>query len=155
MTNEQRAKIIKWVFFLLLTIAVIAGVFLYPKSRPEEVVLPPAPENGLLIVHHHQPGDKPSEQLAETLGKVQKKYGKLVIIQQLDFRKNPRTAKAQGVTKPPHVVIIARDQKVFDFHGLWTQQKIEQKVDEILRGLRRMTKDWRPEVPGMKPAGTP
>lgn len=155
MTNEQRAKIIKWVFFLLLTVAVIGGVWFYPKPKIEEVVLPHAPENGLLIVHHHQPGDKSSEQLAEILDKVQKKYGKLVIVQRLDFAKNPQTAKAHGVTRPPHVVMIARDKKVFDFQGLWTQVKVEQKVDEILRGLKRMTKDWRPPVPGMKPVGTP
>ncbi len=155
MTNEQRAKIIKRVFFLVLTLAVVAGVWFYPKEKIVEVVLPPAPENGLLIVHHHQPGDKSSEQLADILNKVQKKYGKLVIVQRLEFGKNPQTAKAQGVTKPPHVVMIARDKKVFDFQGLWTQQQVEQKVEEILRGLKRMTKDWRPPVPGMKPAGTP
>ncbi|RYD19351.1 MAG: thioredoxin [Verrucomicrobiaceae bacterium] len=155
MTNEQRAKIIKRVFFLVLTLAVVAGVWFYPKEKIEEVVLPPSPENGLLIVHYHQPGNKPSEQLAGILTKVQAKYGKLVIVQRLDFTKNPTTAKTHGVTKPPHVVMISREKKVFDFQGLWTQQQVEQKVEEILRGLKRMTKDWRPPVPGMKPAGTP
>lgn len=155
MTNEQRAKIIKRVFFLGLTLAIVAGVWFYPKPKIEEVVLPPSPENGLLIVLHHQPADKTSEQLSGILDKVQKKYGKLVIVKRLDFGKNPQTAKAHGVTKAPHVVMISREKKVFDFQGLWTQQQVEQKVDEILRGLKRMTKDWRPPVPGMKPVGTP
>lgn len=156
MTHHERAKIIKRIFFLVLTLAIVAGVWFYPKpKKQEEVKLPAAPENGLLIVHHHLPGDKVSEQLADILNKVQKKYGKLVIVQRLDFTKNPNTAKAHGVTKPPHVVIIARSQKVFDFQGLWTQPQVELKVDEILRGLKRMTKDWRPPVSGMKPAGSP
>ena len=29
--------------------------------------------------------------------------------------------------------------------------KIERKVEEILRGLKRVGKDWRPEVKGMQP----
>jgi hypothetical protein len=51
------------------------------------------------------------------------------------------------------VIIISGKEKVFEFQGLWSQAQVEQKVDEILRGLKRMTKDWRPAVPGMKPVG--
>ena len=54
---------------------------------------------------------------------------------------------------PPHVVIIAGTEKAFDFQGQWTQAKVEFKVEEILRGLKRVGKDWRPPVPGMKQTG--
>lgn len=105
----------------------------------------------LAIIHHHLPGDPASEQLADILNKVQKKFGKLVIISRVDFKAHPEIAKAHGVTKPPHVIIISGKEKVFEFQGLWSQAQVEQKVDEILRALKRMTKDWRPAVPGMKP----
>jgi hypothetical protein len=38
---------------------------------------------------------------------------------------------------------------------LWPHDKIERKVEEILRGLKRMGKDWRPQVKGMQPVSAP
>jgi len=49
-------------------------------------------------------------------------------------------------------VMKVKDEKVFAFKGLWQQPEIERKIDEILRGLERMTKGWRPKVQGMKRA---
>jgi Thioredoxin len=156
MTHEARAKLIKRLFFLFLLGGIVAGVWFYPK--PKEDAAPQleakAPENGLLIVHHHLPGDPASEQLADVLNKVQSKYGAQVVVSRVDFKQNPAAAKEQGVTKPPHVVIFAGEQKVFDFQGFWSQAKVEYKVEEILRGLKRVGKDWRPTVPGMTPAGS-
>ena len=155
MTHEERAKLIKRIFMPLLIVAIVAGVWFYPKPvakvSAEQVVT--SPENGLLIILHHLPGDPSSEQMAEVLNRVQTKYGKQVIVSHVDFKLNPEVSKAQGVTQPPHVVIIAGTEKVFDFQGAWTQVKVEFKVEEILRGLKRVGKDWRPPVPGMKPAG--
>jgi hypothetical protein len=155
MTHEERAKLIKRIFMPLLIVAIVAGVWFYPKPTAkvsaEQVVI--SPENGLLIVLHRLPGDPASDQMAEILNRVQTKYGKQIIVSQVDFKLNPDVSKAQGVTQPPHVVIIAGTEKVFDFQGSWTQAKVEFKVEEILRGLKRVGKDWRPPVPGMKPAG--
>lgn len=156
MTHEERAKLIKRIFMPLLFAAIVAGVWFYPKSGagdPVEKAVTTSPENGLLIVLHHLPGDPASEQMAEILSRVQTKYGKQVIVSQVDFKLHPETSKAQGVTQPPHVVIISGTEKVFDFQGPWPQAKVEFKVEEILRGLKRVGKDWRPPVPGMKPAG--
>lgn len=151
MTHEQRARWIKWIFFLLLTGAIIAGVFLY--SQPEEVIAPvQIPENGLQIVLYEDPAEQDSQELGKTLDGIQKKYAELVIVTHIDFQKHPKMAKAAGVSKPPHVVMIAKSGPVFDFQGLWPRQKVELKVDEILRGLKRFNKDWRPPVKGMKPA---
>lgn len=156
MTHEERATLIKRIFMLLLIAAIIAGVWFYPKPGAkvlEEKAVTVSPENGLLIVLHHLPGDPASEQMAEILERVQAKYGKQVIVSLVDFKLHPEASKAHGVTKPPHVVIISGTEKVFDFQGAWSQAKVEFKVEEILRGLKRVGKDWRPPVPGMTPAG--
>lgn len=156
MTHEGRAKLIKRIFMPLLVAALVAGVWFYPKPVAEvaaEKAVTTSPENGLLIVLHRLPGDPASEQMAEILSRVQTKYGKQVIVSQVDFKLQPQVSKAQGVTKPPHVIIISGKEKVFEFQGPWTQAQVEFKVEEILRGLKRVGKDWRPPVPGMKPAG--
>jgi hypothetical protein len=157
MTHDERAKLIKRIFMPLLIAAIVAGVWFYPKPAakvaPEKPVTT-SPENGLLIVLHRLPGDPASEQTAEILNRVQTKYGKLIIVSEVDFKLHPEVSKAQGVTSAPHVVIISGKDKVFDFHGPWTQAQVEYKVDQILRGLKSVGKDWRPPVPGMKPAGS-
>lgn len=157
MTHEERASFIKKIFMPLLLAAIAAGVWFYPKTgakvSPEKAVTS-SPENGLLIVLHHLAGDRESDQMAGILGRVRTKYGAQVIVSQVDFKLQPEVSKAQGVTKPPHVVIISGTQKVFEFQGLWSQAKVEYKVDEILRGLKRVGKDWRPAVPGMKATGS-
>ncbi len=151
MTHEQRAKWIKWIFLLLLSGGIIVGVFLY--SDTEEVIQPvQIPENGLQIVLYEDPAEHDSKELGKTLDGIQKKYDELVIVTHVDFEKHPKMAKAAGVTKPPHVVMIAKSGPVFDFQGLWSREKVELKVDEILRGLKRFSKDWRPAVKGMQPA---
>ena len=151
MTHEQRAKWIKWIFFLLLGGGIIAGVFLY--SETDEVLKPvEIPENGLQIVLYEDPAERDSQELGKILDGIQKKYDELVIVTHVNFQKHPTMAKAAGVTKPPHVVMIAKSGPVFDFQGLWPREKVELKVDEILRGLKRFGKDWRPPVKGMKPA---
>lgn len=142
----------------LLLAAIVAAVWFYPKPKAEVEVqeekrVTTSPENGLLIVLHHLPGDPASEQMAEILTGVQAKYGEQVIVSLVDFKLHPEASKAQGVTKPPHVMIISGTEKVFDFQGPWSKAKVEFKVDEILRGLKRVGKDWRPPVPGMTPVG--
>ncbi len=151
MTHEQRAQWIKRIFFLLLSGAIVAGVFFI--SDTEEVINPvQIPENGLQIVLYEDPAEHDSQDLGKTLDGIQKKYAELVIVTHIDFKKHPKMAQAAGVTKPPHVVMIAKSGPVFDFQGLWPREKVELKVDEILRGLKRFGKDWRPAVKGMQPA---
>lgn len=157
MTHDERASLITRTFMLLLFLAVIAGVWFYPKSevgKPEEKAVTASPENELMIVLHHLPGNPASEQMADIMSRVQTKYGAQVSVSQVNFKLRPEVSKAQGVTQPPHVVIISGTEKVFDFQGPWPQAKVEYKVDEILRGFKRADKDWRPPVPGMKPVGS-
>ncbi len=156
MTHDEHASLIKKIFMPLLITAILAGVWFYPKPTAKIAAgkaVTTSPENGLLIVLHRLPGESASEQMAEILNRVQTKYGKQVIVSQVDSKLHPEVSKAQGVTKPPHVVIISGKEKVFDFQGPWTQAQVEYKVDQILRGLKSVGKDWRPPVPGMTPAG--
>lgn len=153
MTHEERAKLIKRIFFVVLAAAIVTGVYFYPKPVEKKPAAAATEDGRLRIVHHHLPNDPASEQLADIFNKVQTKYDKYVIVSRNDIQKHPEIAKAQGVTKAPHVVIFSGTQKVYEFQGLGSQVQIERKVEEILRGLKRIDKDWRPPVPGMKPGG--
>ena len=149
MTNEERARRIKWIFSFLLVVGIVAAVYFDPEGNDalQPVVIP---DEGLQIVLYEQPGDPPSDELGVILDRIGKKYDKLVIITHVDVAKHSVLAKAAGVEKPPHVFMIAKSGPVFNFQGLWPREKVELKVDEILRGLKRFNKDWRPPVPGMK-----
>ncbi len=153
MTNEERASLIRRLFLLLLTVLVVTAVWFYPKpvekASTEAAV---AADDALEINSYHFPGDPNCEKLAGILNKVQKKYGRLVVVTRIDVKAHPELALAQGVKKLPHVTIVAAKQKVFEFEGQWSQEQVEKKVEEILRGLKRVGKDWRPTVAGMKPA---
>jgi hypothetical protein len=106
------------------------------------------------IVHCHVPGNPESEQLADSLNAVAKKYGSQVRVIRVDIVAFPAFAKAENVTNPPKVVMIVGPARVFEFQGLWPRPQIERKVDEILHGLERVGKDWRPEVKGMQRASS-
>ena len=91
---------------------------------------------------------------ADILNKVRQKYGRRVLVVRIGFGGIPAGLRAQGIDKLPHIRMIVGTKTVFEFQGLWSQQRVEQKVDEILHGLvKRVGKDWRPVVPGMTPAG--
>ncbi|MBC8002631.1 MAG: hypothetical protein H7X97_08595 [Opitutaceae bacterium] len=113
-----------------------------------------SPERGITIVHCHLPGDPASEQLADIFNLIKKKYGRQVDVIRAGFKSQPENTPGQAAMKLPHVIMITGSEKVFEFQGLWTQAKVEKKVDELLFGLRRVDKNWRPVVPGMKPKGS-
>ena len=117
------------------------------KSILKNVV---GPDGGVAIIHCHLPGDPASEQLADTFNLIQKKYGKLVAVTRVGFQAQPTDWQAQG-TKLPYVMMIAGKENVFQFQGLWSYSQVEKKVEEVIFGLRRVGKDWRPVVPGMSP----
>ena len=155
MTHEMRATWIGRAFLLFLAVGVGVGVCLYPKpnaattaANTEAAVV----EHDLEIIHYHLPANPESEQIADILGKVGKKYGAQVLVTRVDIAANPAAAAAEKVTKPPKVVMMAGTVRACKFQGLWTQTQIERKVEEILRGLKRVGKDWRPDVKGMQPA---
>lgn len=155
MTHEERANWIRRGIILSIAIGVLLGVWYYPEKKPE--AKPVAATQGharhhIEILHFHQPGNPESETLAGSLNKVQAKYSGLVLVTRIDVQKEPERAKAEKVTRPPKVVMMAGEVRACKFQGVWTQAQIERRVDEILHGLERMGKDWRPDVKGMQSA---
>lgn len=152
MTHEERAKWIMRGFLLFLAIAVIGGAWFFPSSKPPDTTAEAeAIVYDLEIFHYHVPGMPESEQIADSLSKIGSKYEKYVRVNRVDITQNPELAKAEMVTKPPKVVMMAGEVRACKFQGVWTYDQIERKVEEILRGLERMGKDWRPDVQGMQP----
>lgn len=105
------------------------------------------------IVHCHTPGNADSEQTAEILDQVGRKYGSQVLLIRVNIVMFPEFAKAQHVTKTPEVLLLVDNAVAFRIEGLWPRLQIERKVDELIHGLRKVGKDWRPPVPGMQPVG--
>ena len=72
-------------------------------------------------------------------------------VTRVGFPAQPKDWQAQKGIKLPYVMMIAGKENVFQFQGLWSYPKVEKKVEEVIFGLRRVGKDWRPVVPGMSP----
>ena len=155
MTHEERATWIRRGFVLFVAVCVVVGVLLYPSKKPEaknDSANAAEATHDLEIIHFHLPKNPESETMADYLNKVETKYNGQVLVTRVDIAADPERAKAEKVTKPPKVVMMAGTVRACKFQGLWTQAQIERKVEEILRGLKRMGKDWRPEVAGMQTA---
>ena len=136
-----------------MAILVVTAAWLFPKAPPPATSQTDAEvKHDLEIIHFHLPGNSESEQIADSLNKIEEKYGGQVLVTRVDINADPERAKAEKVTKPPKVVMMAGTIRASKFQGVWTQAQIERKVEEILRGLKRMGKDWRPDVQGMQPS---
>jgi hypothetical protein len=57
----------------------------------------------------------------------------------------------QKKIKLPYVMMIVGKENAFHFQGPWNYAGAEKKVEELMFGVRRIDKDWRPTVPGMTP----
>ena len=147
MTHEERSKWINRAFLLLLATAIVAGVWFY-RDRLENIRLPKAsvaaPKHVIEILHFHLPGQSESETLADHLNRVEQKYCGQVLVTRIDVRSNPERVKKENVRHTPEVIILQGDAAAFRFQGLWPRARIEERVEEILRGLRRMEKGWMP-----------
>jgi hypothetical protein len=157
MTHEERAIWIRRVFILLLSVGVVAGVWFYRKTEPPP---PPPPavasaDYDLEIIHYHDPESPQSVEIAKSLNEIGEKYAMQVLVTRVDIRANPLVAKTRGVGSAPRVSMMTGETEAFAFEGLRPRDQIERKVEEILRGLKRVGKDWRPEVKGMQPMSKP
>ncbi len=154
MTNEERANWIRRGIILFIAVVIVLCVMFFPKkpAPPPKAKAAAEAVHDIEILHYHQPKNSESEQIAASLKKIANKYGKQILVTTVDVIAQPELAKAEKVTTPPKVVMMAGTIRACKFQGVWTYAQIERKVEEILRGLKRMGKDWRPEVQGMKPA---
>lgn len=156
MTHEERATWIRRIFVLLLSVGILAGVWFYRKTEPP----PPPPASSEIrydmeIIHYHEPDNPQSVEIAESLNLIGKKYAMRVLVTRVDISANPVLAKTRRVKSAPRVSMMTGETEAFAFDGVWPHDKIERKVEEILGGLKRVDKDWLPEVKGMQPAGKP
>ncbi len=158
MTHEERAVWIRRGIIVFLALGICLGVLFYPEKKPETTAKPAVEEKNdpknyaMEILHFHQPGNPESEQIAKSLDEVGRKFEKQVLVTRIDVTKEPERAKEEKVTKPPKVVMMAGQERACKFQGVWTEQQIELKVEQILSGLKTAGKDWRPEVQGMQKA---
>ena len=112
----------------------------------------------VIILHFHHPANPDSEMIADFLNTVAVKYNIQVLVVRLDVAVHAELAAAEKVTTRPKVLIMAGDHRTCEFEGARPLEWIYKRVDEALWGLRRVGKDWRPEVKGMTrsaPAGNP
>lgn len=110
------------------------------------------------ILHFHHPANPDSELIAGYLNTVAVKYNIQVLVVRLDVSAHAELSAAEKVTTRPKVLIIAGDRRTCEFEGTRPLEWIYKRVDEALWGLRRVGKDWRPEVKGMtksSPPGSP
>jgi thioredoxin-like negative regulator of GroEL len=106
------------------------------------------------ILHFHHPANPDSELIADYLNTVAVKYNIQVLVVRLDISTHAELAAAEKVTAHPKVLIIAGDRRTCEFEGARPKEWIYKRVDEALWGLRRVGKDWRPEVKGMTRSST-
>lgn len=154
MTHEERAKWIVRILVLMLAGGVVAGAWVYQRKDKAQAVVKEEMEEApkeidLTIYHFHEPGNPDSEALADHYNELTRKYGQVLVVNRIDIVARPLDGARERVEKAPKTVMAARGQRVFEFDGLWPYFRIEAKVDEILRGLERMSDDWRPKVNGM------
>lgn len=131
---------------LAVFVAIAAGVWFY-REKMNKVRLPApvaSPRHAIEILHFHLPNHPASEQLADHLNFLETKYTGQVLVTRIDATAHPERVKAEKVTQPPEVIILAGSTPALRFQGLWPRAQIESRVEEILRGLRRMEKGWTP-----------
>ncbi|MGL4401701.1 MAG: hypothetical protein ACRCXD_17710 [Luteolibacter sp.] len=103
------------------------------------------------ILHCHLPGNPASEQMADVFNAIQKKYPMHLKVIRAGFPAQPVDWQKQRGISLPYVIMIVDSEKAFQFQGLMPLSKVEKKVEELIFGVRRVGKDWRPVVPGMMP----
>jgi len=147
MSREARAIWIQRSLMLLLAAAILGGVWFYRERVQHKITAPlkaAGPKHSVEIIHYHQPNNPDSERIAGILNNVEGKYAGQVLVTRVDINANPERAKAERVTKAPAVVIMAGNARALEFQGLWPEEQIKRKVDEIVHGLRRMDRNWMP-----------
>lgn len=170
MTEEQRGSLYRKLIVIFIILGAGTWAWVYPysvdgwlskfklmlKFNPEPEApakMAARPENYLTIIHFHLPGEAASEQVAEVLNQVGKKYGNYVEVNRAGFEVQPADWMERAKIKLPYVLMIHDGKIAFQYQGMWSKANVVKKVDEILFSIRTMDKDWRPKVPGMIPKG--
>jgi Thioredoxin len=149
MTREQRTEWLRRSIVAAIFIGIATGAWLYRENiarlsgTPQMIA--PAPKHELDLLHFHLPGNPNSEQMADHLNALQTKYTGQILVTRIDVSAEPQRAAAERIQRYPTVLIMAGSSRELEIRGLWPRDRIEQRLEEILRGLRRMNKDWMPQ----------
>jgi hypothetical protein len=139
--------------------------FMPPKDAGSEEILALLEEEAarrgrripcVIAVHFHTPGQADSEDIADSLNRIDVKYCKQVLVVRVDVTTplGGRWAVLETATRTPDVLLTAARQRADRIQGAMPYPKIEKKIDLLLFGLERAGRDWRPEVKGMQRASS-
>jgi hypothetical protein len=150
MTREQRTEWLRRGIVAAIFIGIATAAWLYREKivqlrEAPKVAATPAPKHELDLLHFHQPGNPQSEQMADHLNSLQTKYTGQILVTRIDVSAEPQRAAAERIGRFPTVFVMAGSSRELQIQGLWPRDRIEQRVEEILRGLRRMSSDWMPQ----------
>jgi hypothetical protein len=150
MTREQRTEWLRKSIVAAIFIGIATAAWLYRENiaqlRPApKAIAPAAPKHELDLLHFHQPGNADSERMADHLQALQTKYTGQILVTRIDVSADPQRAAAERIGRFPSVLVMAGSSRELEIQGLWPRDRVEQRVEEILRGLRRMSRDWMPQ----------
>lgn len=171
MTPQQKGNwILRLITFALVLGAAAAGLFFAMPQGWWQKIKNPKPANlqvtkenittvqaspgQLTITNMMVDGCADSEELQQLLEQLKiEKYGDQIVIVELDATKQPELAEEQGVDLENfagHLDFHADGTKLGDLIGHSDRETVEPTIDRMLAGmLRRIDKDWLPQVPGM------
>lgn len=171
MTPQQKGDWIRRLVTFTLVLGAAAGgmYFAMPQGWWQKITKP-KPENlqvtkenitavqaspgQLTITNMMVDGCADSEALRQLLEQLKnEKYGNQIVIVELDATQQPELAEEQGVDLEKfagHLDFHADGTKLGDLIGHSDRETVEPTIDRMLAGmLRRIDKNWLPEVPGM------
>ncbi|QJE96427.1 hypothetical protein [Luteolibacter luteus] len=172
MSSQQTGAWIRRIFILLLIGGAAAGgyFFVMPenfgstslgsttiKVTKENIKEVQGKQGVITITNLRVSGNAESGKLEQVLEKLKKdKYHEKIQLAELDIEAEQELATAAGVghdlTKfAGHLDFHAEGRKIGDLVGQTDPKIVEAKIDEMLTvGVKRMDKNWLPEVPGMQ-----
>ncbi|WP_035608841.1 hypothetical protein [Haloferula sp. BvORR071] len=169
MTPESKgAWMRRLIIISLIGAAAAAGLVFKPKDKKNDGVVSTAVKVTfqnykevygkpavLTVSNLRVEGNAAADKLQEILEKLKKdKYGPKIQLAEVDVAVEKGLAGMAGVDPAKlagHLEFYSESKKMGDLVGQNDPRVVEQTIDNILNGmLQRMSKDWKPDVEGMK-----
>lgn len=102
------------------------------------------------VVHLHYPENQGSLELARSLEEIRSIHPKQVHVTTIDVAAKPEKIAEWRMASAPSLVIQTESERLYSITGVWPKDKLEAKILELIHGLQRSDKNWRPAVEGME-----
>lgn len=102
-------------------------------------------------IHLHLPEDSGSREIARSLEEIRTSYPEHVFISTIDVSSTPQKLKDWRVSRAPAIVFQTEGERLASLEEVWPKPRLTKKIEELVYGLIRVGKDWRPEVKGLEP----